>query len=279
MDTFSEIDITHGKGIKCDLMNLTKYRIQKNVLNIIGRTSGDGMDQEDLRMKTEAHESIFSAKNEESRNRSVQHQRSQLKRKESQSIQETVHQRKLSTSSTSSQISLPIPGLATLCSRPDLQNDHNKNKSSRFVAFQPHFGTVEYTDSNKDRPIVIKKNKNNLDIGVLVSQMSNMRTQELDETSSSKAHSLNKNEEMHRIEEELRKVKEERDNLKGQLKFHTQVNSELKNLLVASVGEDLQTRVNVLTEDKLQLAKALLDTAKNLSTHTVSFFPKYGTCN
>lgn len=46
------------------------------------------------------------------------------------------------------------------------------------------------------------------------------------------------------------------------------MNSELKNLLVAAVGEDLQTRVNLLTEDKLQLARALLSSATEHSSHT-----------
>ena len=41
----------------------------------------------------------------------------------------------------------------------------------------------------------------------------------------------------------------------------------MKNLLVAAVGEDLQTRVHLLTEDKLQLARALLNSAQKLSTH------------
>ena len=45
------------------------------------------------------------------------------------------------------------------------------------------------------------------------------------------------------------------------------MNAELKKLLVAAVGEDLQLRVNHLTEDKLQLAHALLNSAKSLSTH------------
>lgn len=48
---------------------------------------------------------------------------------------------------------------------------------------------------------------------------------------------------------------------------HIQVNGELKNLLVAAVGEDLETRVHLLTEDKLQLARALLNSAQHLSTH------------
>lgn len=69
---------------------------------------------------------------------------------------------------------------------------------------------------------------------------------------------------------EFEELKKDRDSLSVQLKSQVQVNAELKNLLVAAVGEDLQTRVNVLTEDKLQLARALLSSAKNLSSHTVS---------
>lgn len=45
------------------------------------------------------------------------------------------------------------------------------------------------------------------------------------------------------------------------------VNSELKTLLVAAVGEDLETRVQHLTEDKLQLARALLNSANHLTSH------------
>jgi hypothetical protein len=47
----------------------------------------------------------------------------------------------------------------------------------------------------------------------------------------------------------------------------THVNSELKTLLVAAVGEDLESRVQHLTEDKLQLARALLNSANHLTSH------------
>lgn len=45
------------------------------------------------------------------------------------------------------------------------------------------------------------------------------------------------------------------------------VNSELKTLLVAAVGEDLESRVQHLTEDKLQLARELLNSANHLTSH------------
>jgi len=55
--------------------------------------------------------------------------------------------------------------------------------------------------------------------------------------------------------------------LENQLKFQAQVNSELKTLLVAAVGEDLESRVQHLTEDKLSLARALLSSAHHLTSH------------
>ena len=67
--------------------------------------------------------------------------------------------------------------------------------------------------------------------------------------------------EKQKYDQKLIDLKKERDYFENQLKFQVQVNTELKNLLVAAVGEDVQSRVNVLTEDKLQMAE-------HLSTHT-----------
>lgn len=52
-------------------------------------------------------------------------------------------------------------------------------------------------------------------------------------------------------------LKTQRDNLDKQLKFQIQVNAELKGLLVHCLGEDLQAKVNNLTEDKMKIANSL----------------------
>lgn len=69
------------------------------------------------------------------------------------------------------------------------------------------------------------------------------------------------------MEAEIQQLKDDNSQLETQLKFQTQVNGELKKLLVAAVGEDIETRVNHLTEDKVHLARALLTSAQSLSTH------------
>lgn len=109
--------------------------------------------------------------------------------------------------------------------------------------------------------------RNNLDLNVLVSHVSNLSTNELNQSANQSILDFEATQRLE-YEKQLSELRKERDYFESQLKFQVQVNTELKNLLVAAVGEDLQTRVNVLTEDKLQLARALLNSAHNLSTHT-----------
>lgn len=121
----------------------------------------------------------------------------------------------------------------------------------------------------KKRP----QHKNNLNINTLVSHVANMSTSEFDNMNAPPTMQAARPDDADKAERlmnerKLAEMKKERDSFESQLKFQVQVNSELKNLLVAAVGEDLQTHVNVLTEDKLQLARALLSSAQNLSTHT-----------
>lgn len=111
--------------------------------------------------------------------------------------------------------------------------------------------------------------KNNLDLNTLVSHVANIKTSELSNTNGGNGETNDAAATQQKLyEKQIAELRKERDSFENQLKFQVQVNSELKNLLVAAVGEDLQTRVNVLTEDKLQLARALLSSAHNISTHT-----------
>ncbi|XP_017089399.2 uncharacterized protein [Drosophila bipectinata] len=256
------------------------------------RTSGDGMEQPENNGGTKLESEIDQIGDSAVKRSQVK--RPQLSRKDSTVIQETVMGRKTSTGSGSVS-NLPLPGLHTLYRRPEIvtrslapvmpkgelvqmrprlvstQHDHlpehKKSKTPKFVPFEPYPGAVNPMTSAPVNKHKIHRDKNNLDIGVLVDQVSTLRTQELDAEPKGTSTESN-SQELDALKEELAKMREERDYFQAQYKFQTQVNSELKSLLVASVGEDLQTRVNVLTEDKLQLARALLDTANNLTTHT-----------
>lgn len=57
--------------------------------------------------------------------------------------------------------------------------------------------------------------------------------------------------------DKILEMKKERDLFENQLTFQMQVNTELKGLLVHCLGEDIQAKVNCLTEDKMKIAKSL----------------------
>ncbi|KAK2587746.1 hypothetical protein KPH14_003854 [Odynerus spinipes] len=145
-----------------------------------------------------------------------------------------------------------------------------KTKEPKFVPYEPYKAAV-----NPIVPIE-KKNKKHakwdVNINVAASDVAKLK---ISDTSVDKERSNDKikkeefvwDNEKKIYETEIQKLKEENSQLENQLKFQAQVNGELKNLLVAAVGEDLETKVHLLTEDKLQLARALLNSAQHLSTH------------
>ncbi|CAF4329774.1 unnamed protein product, partial [Adineta steineri] len=61
---------------------------------------------------------------------------------------------------------------------------------------------------------------------------------------------LNFSSDYQEVKNELERTQEENAGLKQQLEIQTQVNSELKKLLVASVGTDFQYRLERLLRDK-----------------------------
>lgn len=163
-----------------------------------------------------------------------------------------------------------IPRLIVSNKQYSLQS---KNREPKFVPFEPYKGAVNPIIPNRRTPKPQKLNKkNNLDLNTLVSHMSNMKAISISslnkEVDAAELSELDR--QRIKYEQQINDLRKDRGCVEAQLKSQVQVNTELKNLLVAAVGEDLQTRVNVLTEDKLQLARALLSTAENLSSHTVS---------
>ncbi|XP_012134931.1 golgin-45 [Megachile rotundata] len=147
-----------------------------------------------------------------------------------------------------------------------------KSKEPKFVPYEPYKAAVNpiIPYNKKTR----KLQKSNLNMNVTVSGVAAMKIHETDvppidikKSNEDKAVESEWMKEKKVYEAELQKLKEENSQLENQLKFQAQVNGELKNLLVAAVGEDLETKVHLLTEDKLQLARALLNSAQHLSTH------------
>jgi len=67
------------------------------------------------------------------------------------------------------------------------------------------------------------------------------------------------NQEKQHLKNEIYKLREQLDNMNLQMGSQTQINNELKNMLVASIGEDVEAKIQMLTEDKVLLAHKLLN--------------------
>lgn len=146
-----------------------------------------------------------------------------------------------------------------------------KNKEPKFVPYEPYKAAV--------RPIVPptkktifqqagkKKSKAYADILKIHKTTVTQENNSADAISENTASEDNWQCKLKVLESEMQTLREENEQLENQLKFQVQVNGELKNLLVAAVGEDMETKVHVLTEDKLHLAQALLRSAESLTSH------------
>lgn len=167
-----------------------------------------------------------------------------------------------------------IPRLVQKSPQTCLSALDTRHRKPKFVPFEPYKAAISplMVTSHQHRmpPTSCASRRNNLDVNTLVQHISSTSLQ----TTGTGAVPavVTTATELDRLkcdyERRLADVRRERDSTAAQLKSQVLVNTELKHLLVAAVGEDLQTRVNVLTEDKLHLARALLSTAENLSSHT-----------
>ncbi|XP_068224830.1 golgin-45 [Palaemon carinicauda] len=148
---------------------------------------------------------------------------------------------------------------------PNFQN--HKRKEPRFIPYEPYKGCVKPIDcrkgknkskvgnlpeapthQNKTPPELIESDKkNSVKMNIVVQEFEKERAAWEEEKASLYA-------EKQLLEDQLSQIKKDKTNLEGQLNVQSQVNTELKKLLVASVGEDVQGRVQCLTEDKARMA-------------------------
>ncbi|EZA58313.1 hypothetical protein DMN91_006559 [Ooceraea biroi] len=148
-----------------------------------------------------------------------------------------------------------------------------KSKEPKFVPYEPYKAAVNPIVPLEKKNKKLPRNEPSVSAAAVVQQVAALKIQESDARAADRGEgneeklSEDWSNEKRVYEAEIRKLREENSQLETQLKFQAQVNGELKNLLVAAVGEDLETRVHLLTEDKLQLARALLNSAQHLSTH------------
>jgi len=167
-----------------------------------------------------------------------------------------------------------VPKNVTQTKKDKILLGNLKGKEPKFVPYEPYKAAVKpiIPYEKKGKPGERKVSQKSVDLKLVVTNVKGVQdgAAKYEESSKETADEGQIDvalQERKAMEDEIKTLKEENGQLESQLKFQVQVNGELKNLLVAAVGEDLETRVHLLTEDKLQLARALLNSAQRLSTH------------
>merc|ERR1719234_1930020 len=152
-----------------------------------------------------------------------------------------------------------------------------KQREPKFVPYEPYKGAVSFLDSSSSRkpPLAgrlgggfgsldrASRGSSVESPASLVSTVSLREDRELDEASPLAANYRAMLEVKEKEIEQLRSQAEASDR---QLKIQTKVNSEVKKLLVASVGEDIEARVDFLTQDKARLAADVMQYSNRVAS-------------
>ncbi|CRL08161.1 CLUMA_CG020913, isoform B [Clunio marinus] len=122
-----------------------------------------------------------------------------------------------------------------------------KDRKLNLVLMEPYRACVKpIIPHHGDKKSIKISNKNQLEISELVNHMNMNKIEAFRKLSQDETD-----------ESKIGLLKKERDLFENKLNFQMQVNTELKGLLVHCLGEDLQAKVNNLTEDKMKIAKSL----------------------
>ena len=149
-------------------------------------------------------------------------------------------------------------------------NSYKKRKDPKFIPYEPYKGCVKpIFKKNNKKPCSknkMTKNKcesskpskeNNDDSAKLWSRLQDTIAEFEKEKATWEEERKKSDLYTKSLQEDLVKSKNYCDSLEQQLATQSQVNGELKKLLVASVGEDVQSRVQCLTEDKARMSNMI----------------------
>lgn len=168
-----------------------------------------------------------------------------------------------------------IPNSPLYAERPPMQirntQIRRKNKEPKFVPYEPYKGAVaklEDEPRKRSESSLKSRSTSKSSIDSPVKKISETKC-DIDSviTNSAVEEELSNN---YRVmldakEAEIAELRAKTVISDRQLKLQTQVNSEIKKLLVASVGEDIEARVDFLTQDKARLAADVIQYSNRIS--------------
>jgi len=141
-------------------------------------------------------------------------------------------------------------------------------KEPKFVPYEPYKGAVAFMEKKVikggDRKISRNSRSTSVESEVFVNKSE--ETAEVISQPISNELENNYRAMLDVKEKEIEKLRENLESAEKQLKIQSKVNAEIKKLLVASVGEDIEARVDFLTQDKARLAADVIEYNNRIAT-------------
>lgn len=157
-----------------------------------------------------------------------------------------------------------IPDKAKVYPKGVLPPVVKKQREPRFVPYEPYRGAVAVMEGNTSRK---PSNSSRLSRGCSVeSQGSPAKNMQVESAEFGNELERNYRAMLEAKEDELDMLRTRVEVAEQQLKIQTKVNSDVKQLLVASVGEDIEARVDFLTQDKARLAADVLQYSNRVAS-------------
>jgi len=141
-------------------------------------------------------------------------------------------------------------------------------KEPKFVPYEPYKGAVAFMEKNVMKGGDRKLSRTSRSTSVESEVFSNKIDSNGEPSTEPISDELKSN---YRAmldvkEKEIQALRENLDTAEKQLKIQSKVNTEIKKLLVASVGEDIEARVDFLTQDKARLAADVIEYNNRIAT-------------
>lgn len=148
---------------------------------------------------------------------------------------------------------------------------HRRAKEAKFVPYEPYKGAVACMErkESKKRPDLRSHRQRSVESEVFEEEekkdVTDWDNEARDKDDEPKSPDMSPElEANYRLmldikEKEITRMRDALENSEKQLKIQTKVNEEVKRLLVASVGEDIEARVEFLSQDKARLAADVLE--------------------
>jgi len=141
-------------------------------------------------------------------------------------------------------------------------------KEPKFVPYEPYKGAVAFMEKNVKKGVDRKISRTNRSTSVESEVFANKSDDAANASAPPMSTELENNYRamLDAKEKEIEKLRDNLDAAEKQLKIQSKVNAEIKKLLVASVGEDIEARVDFLTQDKARLAADVIEYNNRIAT-------------